>query len=190
MITGSLHRVDPNRPAYTPLPRPGSGAEPGRNPLFARSQKEDKAQHDKQDDVPNSAMAAMISGLAETIQKQQRQRRDDSVNQLYPGAPDLAGELVREVAQGQQHARRGVDAEDLDPESVIVMDESPIEARTYPALEDLDPYSDNALVGPGGGRNVMDHPLQQKEGHVRRDDGDDEEHGIVDILAGDYDDEE
>ncbi|ODM21000.1 hypothetical protein SI65_04053 [Aspergillus cristatus] len=182
-INSKLH------PVYTPIARSSPGIEPGRNPLFARSQREDKV---KRDDPRDPAIVAVLSSIAEGVKKQQQQQRQ---HQHARRAEQVSDSPFPDTARPTHFipwnpmeiiGRRAVDNEVYDSEDALDALDYPLQRKEQRALDE-DLGMGNSLV-PEGNRRVYAWalPLQQR-GLVQRDDVDDEddeeEYNTADAMA-------
>ncbi|BCR89619.1 uncharacterized protein ACHE_50817A [Aspergillus chevalieri] len=171
------HQVNPNlRPVYTPIARPGPGIEPGRNPLFARSQREDKV---KRDDPRDPAIVAVLSSIAEGVKKQQQQQ------QHTRRAEQLSDPPVHDTARPAHSitwindpmeiiGRRAVDSEVYDSENALDAPDYPLQRKEQRALDEegdsIVPEGNGWTLLQQRGLDVPDYSLQWQDQHTLESD--------------------
>lgn len=178
-------------PVYTPIARPGPAVEPGRNPLFSRSQREDKV---KRDDPRVPAIAAVLSGIAEGVQKQQHQharRAENSLKHPPDGINPAYNQKARPIFNLTKIiGRRVVNNEVYDSEDALDVLDYPLQRKEQRDMYDKNMGTQLTALDTEGKKGVYARalPLQQR-GLVQRDNIDDEEeddeeeYNIADEMA-------
>lgn len=191
-VTGPPHQFNPNlHPVYTPIARPGASTEPGRNPLFSRSQRQDKI---KRDDTQVPALAAVMRGVAEGLKKQQQQqqehqntRRGNLPDHLLPDNIQTSYNPAGWLADPEEVLNsRAVDNEIYDSEDALDALEYPLQRKEQRGVDvgaGLALAYKHLVTGGKRGVDARRLSLQQMGLDDVDDEGDEEEYNGDDELA-------
>lgn len=183
--TGPPHQFNPNlHPVYTPVARPGARTEPGRNPLFSRSQREDKI---KRDGAQIPALAAAMRGVAEGLQKQQQQQEHQNTRRT-----DLPDHLPDNIQASYHHAgwmadpekvlnSRAVGNDIYDSEDALDALEYPLQRKEQRGVDvgaGLAVAYEHLVVGGKRGLEEVDDDYDEDEDEDE-DENEDEEYNTV-----------
>lgn len=165
------HQFNPNlHPVYTPIARPGASNEPGRNPLFSRSKREDKI---KRDDTQVSALVAVVRGVAEGLQKQQQQQEHQNARRagklpdyLHPNDIQTSYQPNGLLADPEVLNSRAVDNEIYDSEDALDALEYPLQRKEQRGVDvgaGLAAASKHLVMGGKRGVDEVDDDDEEEE---------------------------